>query len=280
MSYDLSKIIYDYIKKNKVPDENFYEKQLEIIIREKDINSYISDIRFITKPKKINGKDAPASYEIGTGKITICPQLLNETALDYAYDSYLTGIDKKLYFYIMATHILLHETEHANQEKKINMLSDLESLILLESVPFFKMTILEENGRYFSDDEVEKIMENYNKSYIENYCLSPLERIANISSSKIDYNIGLEFSNSSIQLNTNLLLDTYNYYVGAYELQKEPTKYFIQHANPYLGEYAIIEEISRDLSQEDRMMFGLKVEDGYKQYIGDTAKRLEYALRQ
>lgn len=120
------KIIFDKTSRNKLISIEDIDKILEILVNAKSLNSYISNI--IIDDIRSN---SIASYSSYTKNITISTCRIDQLANNI--DSNILRVDnfeKLLYINLSIVQILLHEIEHAKQQKIAYSENSLESLIL------------------------------------------------------------------------------------------------------------------------------------------------------
>lgn len=123
---DILKIIYDKSKTNKILDLKDIEKILDQLIIEKQLNEYISDI----KVQQIRSKNL-ASYSNYTKIITIYSNVI-DLMIQNINKQLISAeeLSKSLYKNLSILQVIMHEVEHANQEKIICSNNTLESYIL------------------------------------------------------------------------------------------------------------------------------------------------------
>lgn len=149
---NILKIIYDKTVNNKILNLKDIEKILEVLVVEKKLNDYISDISI----QQIRSNSL-ASYSTYTKKITIYTEMINKMTKDIEKNILnISEFEAILYKNLLILQILLHEVEHANQQKIAYNDNTLEALII-------RLSYLINNG--------------YDESLYE-YC--PEERLAEI----------------------------------------------------------------------------------------------------
>lgn len=123
---NILKIIYDKSINNKVIDINDIDKILELLINKKQLNDYILNID--VQPIRSNNL---ASYSSYTKKITIYSCMI-ELMLNNIENNILniSDFEKILYKNLSLLQVILHEIEHANQEKILYVENNLQSFIL------------------------------------------------------------------------------------------------------------------------------------------------------
>ena len=123
---DILKIVYDKSLKYKILDMHDIELVLDHLVINKQLNEYISNVRV----QQIRSKNL-ASYSNYTKIITIYSNVIDlmigniNKQLIFADD-----LSKNLYKNLSILQVIMHEVEHANQEKIIRYDNTLESYIL------------------------------------------------------------------------------------------------------------------------------------------------------
>lgn len=123
---NILKLIYDKSIINEILDINDIYKILELLVVNKNLNDYISNISI----QPIRSKNL-ASYSSYTKNITIYTKVIDiminniETNILIAND-----IAKSLYKNLSILQVILHEVEHANQQKIAFTQNNLESFIV------------------------------------------------------------------------------------------------------------------------------------------------------
>lgn len=69
IKYRLISLIYDYVKNNRVLDQNFINSILDVVINELELNDYIIDSKIINVPGKSRKRYLMANYEIGRAHV-------------------------------------------------------------------------------------------------------------------------------------------------------------------------------------------------------------------
>lgn len=151
---NILKIIYDKSFENKILDLKDIEKILELLVINKCLGNYILNIDI--QPIRSNNL---ASYSTFTKNIIIYTGTLELMVKNIEKNILIASdIEKNLYKNLSILQILLHEVEHANQEKILYTENSLEAFII-------RMSCLVSNS--------------YNENLYE-YC--PEERLAEIKS--------------------------------------------------------------------------------------------------
>lgn len=147
-------IIYDKSINNIILNLKDIEKILELLVIEKSLNDYILDISF----QQIRSNNL-ASYSTYTKKVTIYIKKVEQMVKNIGKNLLnVNDFESTLYKNLSILQILLHEVEHANQQKIAYKENSLEALII-------RLSFL--------------VNDRYNKELYE-YC--PEERLAEIKS--------------------------------------------------------------------------------------------------
>lgn len=229
---NILKIIYDKSIKNKILDINDINKILELLVVNKNLNDYISNI--CIQPIRSNNL---ASYSSYTKDITIYTKVI-DIMIENIEKTILIANDFEISLYknLSILQVILHEVEHAYQQKIAFTENNLESFII-------RMSFLIPNA--------------YEEPLYE-YC--PEERLAEIKSYQ-DILTTLQYlKNKPLELfdllNTEKLqrlLRGYHYNNGIIE---EPlTKFFVLGNKP---ELIVGIEPNTDILEE-RMKYGFSI---------------------
>ena len=119
-------ILYNNSIKFKTIDQKDIEKIIEIIIYEKHLEAYILNMNIQSTRSNVL-----ASYSNYTKAITIYINLINKMIYDIKKSNEMVNeCEKHLYYNLLILQVLLHEVEHANQQKIAYSENSLEALIL------------------------------------------------------------------------------------------------------------------------------------------------------
>lgn len=123
---NILKIIYDKTNDNKILDLKDIEKILEDLVVEKRLNDYILNISV----QQIRSNNL-ASYSTYTKKITIYTEMINQMIKDIEKNILNINVfEVTLYKNLLILQTLLHEVEHANQQKIAYNDNTLEALVI------------------------------------------------------------------------------------------------------------------------------------------------------
>lgn len=123
---NILKIIYDKTVNNQILNLKDIEKILELLVIEKCLNEYILNIDV-----QLIRSNNLASYSNYTRKITVYPNTIEQMVKDI--ENNVLNVNKfeaTLYKNLSILQILLHEIEHANQQKIAYSNNTLEALII------------------------------------------------------------------------------------------------------------------------------------------------------
>lgn len=173
---NILKIVFDKANNNEILDLKDIEKILELLVVEKSLNEYILNIDV-----QLIRSNNLASYSNYTKKITIYTKTIDQMVKDI--DSNILNISKfetSLYKNLSILQVLLHEIEHANQQKIAYHNNNLEALII-------RLSYLVNNG--------------YDEKLYE-FC--PEERLAEIKSFE-EINTMISYINNKLDLLPNVI---------------------------------------------------------------------------
>lgn len=173
---NILKIVFDKANNNEILNLKDIEKILELLVVEKSLNEYILNIDV-----KLIESNNLASYSHYTKKITIYTKTIDQMVKDI--DNNILNISKfetTLYKNLSILQVLLHETEHANQQKIAYHNNNLEALII-------RLSYLVNNG--------------YDEKLYE-FC--PEERLAEIKSFE-EINTMISYINNKLDLLPNVI---------------------------------------------------------------------------
>ena len=123
---NIFRIIYDKTKKRDILDKKDLVKILEIAIVDKQLNDFVQSVNI-----QLIRSNGLASYSVDTKKITIYINTI-ETMKNNIKKYTLIGneFEKILYTNLLILQVILHELEHASQQKNLNSAITLETLII------------------------------------------------------------------------------------------------------------------------------------------------------
>lgn len=113
-------ILEEYAFKQRQIDDNFYHGIAEIIRKEKGLVGVLRNIQFITNENE--SKDgAPGQYHCFSKTITINKPKVEREILDVekVLSRRITLIEKPIFKYLYAAHVIVHEMMHVCQESEL-----------------------------------------------------------------------------------------------------------------------------------------------------------------
>lgn len=250
MVEEISKLIYDYRKKEKTIDKYFIAKLVEIMVSAKGLHQYITDIEF-----QNYSKDYVALYDDRTLKVY-------KESIDKEMSHFILGNNQYSYYKIVA--IIRHEIEHARQEKIIDSGTNTIEAQLLKIC----FSIFPKYKDYF--EHLLKLplpiflivyiiitlysKKDYNK-YIENWEYAPQERIAEIKANALVLTL-LEQEKQDLKSIQNVFeSDTFFLLLQGYDKPLGPTEFYFSELG-LREKWKNIQDISW-LTLEEKLLFGL-----------------------
>ncbi len=190
MERDILKLVYDYSRNSRFVDARFIDKLIELVVRNRSLDSYVKRVAFTNAFKKDDGGLVCAAYDVCESSVVVDTEsfatILNR---DDRYDCLFNNIEVFFYRNYKIAQIILHELEHALQFKKSDDESDKSveaeiiraCLCLNTTLRSSKMQELlgsnEEFNKFF-----ELVLKSHKATYREYYELCPTERLAEIYS--------------------------------------------------------------------------------------------------
>ena len=292
---ELAQLLLEY--NDSTISEKYIEKLIDTVVRKKGIKDYVKSYEI---DKNNNGR-TQALYNPRTRTISLYPNSKAEKHNYYDMVCALTFSNReyKLYTYSTISQMILHELEHANQERIKYREDSLESKILrlsdfdYDRIPPMSKDYIEDfmkNNNGLSNEEFaeiymnmvdeyeEKCLDEYMRIYHENYSCAPNERLAEIKSvNEIIDALDLIESDRVMQ---HMMINKYESMRSGYTETYSPTiKYFnVQGKSNELKKfdwYSEDEEETKKLSKEiyclqDRIKYGLPLYDDECEKLEDT----------
>jgi hypothetical protein len=283
MSLNIARLLAEYLSENKIYDIRFIDRILNTAIESKGLENYISNYEYnvsdiIKKAADYNGE---------TKRIVIYGRsMIDFFESQSEYTNTFTEEERLLYMNTVLTQTLLHEVEHANQNKKINTEDNLEAQILrlCKIKDVSKIQRLVEQGE-ITEDDGKKYLETKQKEYITTYHklydYAPHERLAEIKSHQeiID---ALGYIDRYSIVTRSQEIDKLGNVLRGYDDTFSPTITYLnaQGRNKDLKQfdwYSDDEEEAIKLSKEryslkDRMEYGLPVDNQEYQFVNKILK--------
>lgn len=259
-------LLIDYSKNGKLIDLVFLRKVKEIMIKENSLENYIGIISLAPNLSETYIKGCRGYYNFATKDLVICEFGIKES-LQIAKGKSKNRISKYeefLFANVIELQAILHEFEHANQIRKIDLSNDFEGLLLNASCCFdlkFGNDILRDNP----DEQL--FYKNFNK---KNYIFMPSERLAENYSSLQVYDLLkpiFKDIHPGIEREMNRLVE--HYIMRGYdENNLEPTERYLfdyecflfPESNPFLNvEFYDALALEKEKPLMDRLFFGLGI---------------------
>lgn len=257
----LSKLIREYSVNDKIIDQKFISDVVNIGVIKYNIEDYISGIL----PLENNQF---GSYSMDKF-IKINIDLLNEMYIFSNTNFKLKPDEIKYYKYINVVQKILHELEHAKQYKQlIDMKKDLETMVLIGSLPIQRLILNKDNKTLEGIPETEK--RQYCKEqfeiYKKYYDYAPEERMAEINSREECLNIINELAGEESKLSLMYKYIIYNFTLRGYENNIIPTKLYLEKRG-YLEFWDPINKFSNNYSYIERGKTGTFLTEEEKEKI-------------
>lgn len=188
MELEIINLVLDYSVNGIIADANFINKVIEIVVNGKSIGEYVHTVGFTDKLD--NG--VLATYNFSKRRILIGYEFIPAFIEEYnRCDNLFTKLEQIMLRNLVITQIILHELEHASQNKKVdNVLDDsIETKLLRVSLTLQRII----NNPNFSERLLDGSisLEEFSAFVFQNvqlsekyYQLDPLERLAQINSFK------------------------------------------------------------------------------------------------
>lgn len=190
MELEILKLIYDYSVNGKLVDVKFIDKIIEIVVSKKSLNNYVRSVQLTNKLDKNDYGVACAAYDLLNMKILVdyeSIQIVMEN--ESYYDQLFHTLEQVMFRNLTITQYILHELEHAFQNKQADNKSDdsieaklVNASFALEQAmknPRFLTALL--NGEIPAKDFIAYMIQN-KELYKQYYRLNPTERLAQVNS--------------------------------------------------------------------------------------------------
>ena len=169
---------------NKKADEAFIHKVINMAKSKYNLKDYVKgiDIKYAfaeADQDMVDGKPAIAYYNHLDGTISLSTSALDDRVCELESTlEYMNLLEINLFINLYVAHILLHEMEHARQDKIVNEDGDktLEGKLL--GLTHMKITVPEN----FSYIDYDKLGAYFHQLYNDSYEFNPAERMADINS--------------------------------------------------------------------------------------------------
>lgn len=280
IKYQLISLIYDYVKNNRVLDQNFINSILDVVINELGLNDYVID----SEIKNVQGKSRKryliANYDFYHRIIEVNLQIALERLKKEAKKLRLSSIETSYFIAKELAEATLHELEHANQVKKFDVDgNNIESLIIKGA--FAHKNIIRRDILFFlmNGYSEKELRTRYRivKRGIKFYKYDPLERLADYHALSYIKEL-LKELNVGDRVMLHTYYEEYKNYIRGYELQKEPTKFFLAKVEG-LKDWSEIERLSKNCDLNTRLSLGLPITKDEYQDLENRTRRLRRLLK-
>jgi len=188
MESELLRLVYDYSVNRKLIDNEYIEKIIDIVIRYKKIDKYVKVLEILTSKDFVIDVDMEtiAVYNSFSQKITVFSDMIDRVLnIQNGYERLFNSVEQLFCKNLVIAQLILHELEHADQNRIIDDEKTIEAKILAFSMGYSNSTILKKLVACgFSNEQLECYKTFKYKIYIENYFLAPEERLAQAKSNQ------------------------------------------------------------------------------------------------
>lgn len=183
MESEILALIYDYSVKGKLVDLKFIDKLIEIVVLRRDLNNYVQNVQFINELTKSPQEVTLGSYNPFTMTISIDYESIKiAMECERFYYSLFTTSEQVWFRNLFITKVILHELEHAFQNKQVaNELDDSIETKLVRACSVLEW--LKKRMKIVNLIDEDPLAE-YDKLYNQYYHVNPSERLAEINSLK------------------------------------------------------------------------------------------------
>lgn len=190
MELEILKLIYDYSVNRKIGDQKFIDKLIEIVVRGRNLDSYVREVTFVNTSDSDESGIVCASYGLLTRNISVNYESV-KTVLEMQeyYDCLFNSFEQIMSRNLMVAQFILHELEHAYQNKQAD--SDLDNSIetkLIKAV-FTVEQAIKNPGLWskllearINPKEFVVYIRQRRELYKQYYILDPSERFAQVNS--------------------------------------------------------------------------------------------------
>ncbi len=190
MELEILKLIYDYSINGRLVDKIFINKIIEIVVKKKDLNNYIRNVYYTNSLEKNDNGVVCAAYSTIRKEMVIDFESIKIVIENKSYyDQLFHSFEQIMFRNLTITQFILHEIEHAFQNKQSDNKSDnsietrlIKACLMIEQAiknPNFLKGIL--TKEIPTHDFIVYILQS-KKLYEKYYNLNPIERLAQINS--------------------------------------------------------------------------------------------------
>ena len=190
MELEILRLLYDYTRAGRLVDKKYIEKLTEIVVKRRTISDYVQKIIYTDCLSKDDYSVSCAAYGMTTGELIIDYEAIQMSMeFNTRYDCLFNQFEQLLYKNLTITQYILHELEHAYQNKKTDDKNDksIEAKLIKAS---FMIEMLIKNPKFreslannsISKKELLEYIKLDKELYRQYYELNPSERFAEIYS--------------------------------------------------------------------------------------------------
>ncbi len=281
MELEILRLIYDYSVHGKFIDANLIEQIISTIVSQRDLAQYVRNVEFIHGVDIEDDMITYASYNPFTMMIKInCDALRSSLDDKSCYDHLFDGVEQPMFKNFLITQYVLHELEHAYQNRQSQDQEDhsLETTLINASMKLEKMMrdpkILNaiQTDPNFAHDMKDYAL--YTKQlYQRYYVINPAERLAQIRSFRTIVTALEPIKKHVPRLyefeNASLLEELLQGYEESYDLGICPTQVYLQGNDQsevwsqldfyHPNEQQLRENVHRQYTLNKRLTLGLPV---------------------
>ncbi len=261
LALNINDVTLEYAKKRKKVDDTYIKKIFDLAVKEFRLNSYCRNVS-VKKGNVFFDRNSDIYYNKLTKIIyyNLDKVMLSVKKMKNSFN--LSYIDVKYLIFTYVNTILLHELEHAYQQKRISYGRSFEDVLLKSSW----VTSL---------DNPSNINTNLGLYYKENYDLAIEERLAIYYSNELTIrsidSLDVEFTN---------LRDIYVYLLfkdllKGYKKSLSPTYTYLK----VLGNEGAMVSIPKGLSLEEKFKYGLKITPEEYQKFAKTRDNIRQRIK-
>ena len=190
MELEILKLIYDYSVNGKLVDSKFIDKLIEIVVSKKSLNNYVRNVKFTNKLEKNDYRVYCAAYSPLSMEILVDYESIQIAMENRSYyERLFQSLEQIMFRNLTITQYILHELEHAFQNKQADDKSDNSIEAKLVNASFVLEQAMKNprvlnallKGEIPVQDFIIYTLQN-RKLYKQYYALNPTERLAQVNS--------------------------------------------------------------------------------------------------
>lgn len=190
MELEILKLVYDYSINGKLVDSKYIDKIIETVVVKQSLNDYVQNFRFTNDLEKDENGIVCATYSPINKEIVLDYESVQLIIENRSYYDYLfSDFEQVMYRNLSITQFILHELEHAYQNKQLDEKQDnsiekklINACFMLEyamkNQKFISAII---SGEIPIQDFMLYVLQN-RELYKQYYKFNPVERLAQTNS--------------------------------------------------------------------------------------------------